>query len=286
VTVGDGDGAGRASLPDDLAPDELTVERALELLDQPSGDRELGTDPKTGEPVTLKIGRYGPYIERAPAAAPEPEPAPEPVLVGANGKPAKKATKRAAKAAEPVVARASLFKDMDPATVTLEEVLPLLELPRTLGNDPTSGDPITAQNGRYGPYVKKGSDSRSLQTESQLLTVTLEEALALLAQPKARGRAAAAPPLRELGNDAVSQKPMVIKEGRFGPYVTDGETNASLRKGDEIASITTERASELLADRRARGPAKKAARRAPAKKTAAKKTAAKKAAPKKAPKES
>jgi DNA topoisomerase I len=128
--------------------------------------------------------------------------------------------------------------------------------------------------------VKRGTDSRSLQSEPQLLTVTLDEALALLAQPKARGRAAAAPPLRELGNDVVSQKPMVIKEGRFGPYVTDGETNASLRKGDEIASITAERASELLADRRARGPAKKAARRAPAKKAAPRKTA-KKAAPKK-----
>ncbi len=285
VSVGEGDDASRATLPEDLAPDELTVEKALELLAQPSADRELGIDPKTGEPVTLKIGRYGPYIERAPAAEPEPVPAPEPVLVGADSKPAKKpratkASKAAAAAAVP--ARASLFKDMDPETVTLEDVLPLLELPRTLGADPANGEPITAQNGRYGPYVKRGTESRSLQTEPQLLTVTLEEALALLAQPKARGRAAAAPPLRELGNDTFSQKPMVIKEGRFGPYVTDGETNASLRKGDEIAEITAERASELLADRRARGPATKA-RRAPAKKAPAKKAAPKKATAKKTP---
>jgi DNA topoisomerase-1 len=255
VSVGSGDDTSRASLPEDLAPDELTPERAVELMAQPSGDRELGIDPATGEPVTLKIGRYGPYVERGLA--------PEPAAAAETGKPAKKATK-AAKAAAP--ARASLFKDMDPATVTLADVLPLLELPRTLGTDPGSGEPITAQNGRYGPYVKRGSDSRSLTSEAELLTVTLDEALALLAQPKTRGRAAAAPPLRELGNDPVSGKPMVIKEGRFGPYVTDGETNASLRKGDEIAAITAERASELLADRRARGPAPSKARRAPAKK--------------------
>ena len=272
VTVGTGEETTRASLPDDLAPDELTVERALELLAQPSGDRELGIDPASGEPVTLKIGRYGPYIERGAIAAPEP------VLVaaGSNGKP-----KKAAKAAAPPApARASLFKDMDPATVTLEEVLPLLTLPRTLGVDPEKNEPITAQNGRYGPYVKRGTESRSLATESQLLTVSLEEALALLATPKLRGRAAAAPPLRELGADPVSEKPMVIREGRFGPYVTDGETNASLRKGDEIESITPARASELLADRRARGPApakaRRATKRAPAKK-ATKATRARKA---------
>ena len=169
---------------------------------------------------------------------------------------------------------------MDPATVTLEEVLPLLTLPRTLGTDPEKNEPVTAQNGRYGPYVKRGTESRSLATESQLLTVSLEEALALLATPKLRGRAAAAPPLRELGADPVSEKPMVIREGRFGPYVTDGETNASLRKGDEIESITAARASELLADRRARGPApakaRRATKRAPAKK-ATKATRARKA---------
>jgi DNA topoisomerase-1 len=185
-------------------------------------------------------------------------------------------------------ATASLFKTMSLDDVTLEDALKLLTLPRTLGKA-VDGEPITAQNGRYGPYVKKGTDSRSLETEDQLFTVTLDEALALLAQPKTRGRrAAAAPPLKELGNDPVSGKPMVVKDGRFGPYVTDGETNASLRKGDDIETLTDERASELLADRRARGPVKKAPRKTaakkatPAKKTAAKKTAAKKAAPKKA----
>jgi len=171
-------------------------------------------------------------------------------------------------------------------TITLEDATRLLTLPRSLGE--LDGAEVTAQNGRYGPYIKKGTDSRSLETEEQLFTVTLEEAAALLAQPKQRGRqAAAAPPLRELGNDPVSGKPMVVKDGRFGPYVTDGETNASLRKGDSIEELTDARASELLADRRARGPAKKAPRKAakksPAKKAAAKKTAAKKAAAKKAP---
>jgi DNA topoisomerase-1 len=178
-------------------------------------------------------------------------------------------------------ARASVFKSMDPATVTLEDALRLLTLPRVLGTTP-EGEEVTALNGRYGPYVsKKGSgsstDSRSLTSEEQLFTVTLEDAIALFAQPKARGRgAAAAPPLRELGADPATGSPMVVKEGRFGPYVTDGETNASLRKGDAVESLTVERAAELLADRRARGPAPKkarAARKTPAKTTA--KTAAK-----------
>jgi DNA topoisomerase-1 len=175
-----------------------------------------------------------------------------------------------------------LFKSMDLDTVTLDDAVKLLTLPRTLGE--VDGEPITAQNGRYGPYVKKGSDSRSLETEGQLFTVTLAEALALLAQPKTRGRrSAAAPPLKELGSDPVSGKPMVVKDGRFGPYVTDGETNASLRKGDDVETLTDERAIELLADRRARGPVKKAPRKTAAKKAApAKKVAAKKAAPKKA----
>ena len=176
---------------------------------------------------------------------------------------------------------------MELSTVTLEDALRLLSLPRVVGVDPATGEEITAQNGRYGPYLKKGTDSRSLANEEQMFTVTLEEALKIYSEPKRRGRqAAATPPLRELGTDPVSGKPMVIKDGRFGPYVTDGETNASLRKGDEVDSITDERASELLADRRARGPAKKtakktAAKKAPAKKTAAKKTAAKKTTAKK-----
>jgi DNA topoisomerase-1 len=163
----------------------------------------------------------------------------------------------------------------------------LLSLPRSLGVDPESGEEITAQNGRYGPYVKRGADSRSLESEPALFTVTLDDALALFAQPKTRGRRAAAAPLRELGNDPSSGKPMVVREGRFGPYVTDGETNASLRKGDSIEALTPERGAELLAERRAAGPSKKtAAKRAPAKKAPAKKTAkkapAKKAARKKA----
>lgn len=167
----------------------------------------------------------------------------------------------------------SLLRSMDLQTVTLEDALRLLSLPRVVGVDPASGEEITAQNGRYGPYLKRGNDSRSLVTEDQIFTITLDEALKIYAEPKRRGRqSASAPPLRELGTDPASGKPMVIKDGRFGPYVTDGETNASLRKGDDVASITDERAAELLADRRARGPAKrparKAARKVPAKKAA------------------
>jgi DNA topoisomerase-1 len=241
-----------------MAPDELTVELALELADAPSDDRVLGQHPESGLDVVAKKGRFGPYVTVA-----QPE-----------GSPDKPPT-------------ASLFKTMDLAEVTLDEALRLLSLPRVVGE--LDGEPVTAQNGRYGPYISKGSgkgaDSRSLVDEESLFTVTLEQATVLFAQPKLRGRAAAAPPLKELGNDPVSGAPMVVKEGRFGPYVTDGETNASLRKDDSIEELTDERASELLADRRARGPvkkkapARKAAKKAPAKK-AAKKVAAKKAAPK------
>jgi DNA topoisomerase I len=235
-----GEEGDRASVPEDLPPDELTPEKVEELLSAPSGERELGDHPETGEPVVAKAGRFGPYVQSGERTA-------------------------------------SLFKSMDLDTITLDDAVKLLTLPRTLGE--ADGEPITAQNGRYGPYVKKGSDSRSLETEDQLFTVTLEDALKLLAQPKTRGRrAAAAPPLKELGNDPVSGKPMVVKDGRFGPYVTDGETNASLRKGDDVDTLTDERAIELLAERRARGPVKKVARKAPAKKAAAKKTAAKKPA--------
>jgi len=252
VQVGDK----RASLPDNLAPDELTPTLALELADAPSNDRVLGTDPVTGHDVIAKTGRYGPYIS----------------LVLPEGSPDKPPS-------------ASLFATMDIASITFDDALRLLTLPRTLGEAP-DGEPITAQNGRYGPYISKGGkDSRSLADEEQLFTVTLDDALALLAQPKTRGRAAAKPPLKTLGEDSATGAAMVVKEGRFGPYVTDGETNASLRKGDDPASLTDERASELLADRRARGPvAKKApARRTSAKKAPAKKTAGKKAPAKKAP---
>ncbi|MEX2289929.1 MAG: type I DNA topoisomerase [Mycobacteriales bacterium] len=249
-------GEKKASLPEDLAPDELTVDKAVELADAPSGDRVLGTDPVTGYDVVAKAGRYGPYVS---LVLPE----------GSKDKPP----------------TASLFQSMDLVTVTLEQALTLLTLPRVLGEH--EGEPVTAQNGRYGPYISRAKESRSLDSEEQLFEITLEQALALLAQPKQYGRKAAAPkpPLKELGVDQASGEKMIVKEGRFGPYVTDGTTNASLRKGDDIESLTDERASELLAERRARGPAPKkpapkkkaAARKAPAKKTAAKKAAAKKA---------
>ncbi len=228
----------RANLPDDLPPDELTPELAEQLFSVPADGRTLGTDPVTGHEIVAKEGRYGPYVT---------ELLPE----GTDTKKTKPRT-------------GSLFKDMSTESVTLEDALRLLSLPRLVGTDPESGEEITAQNGRYGPYLKKGTDSRSLANEEQLFTVTLDEAVAIYKEPKQRGRraAAAAPPLRELGTDTATKKPMVIKDGRFGPYVTDGETNASLRKGDAVESITDERASELLAERRARGTTPK--RKAPA----------------------
>ncbi|EFF92284.1 DNA topoisomerase [Streptomyces sp. e14] len=250
----------RADIPDDLAPDELSVELAEELLAKPSGDFELGTDPATGHTIVAKAGRYGPYVTE--------------VLPEGTPKTGKNAVKPRT---------ASLFKSMSLDTVTLDDALKLMSLPRVVGTD-AEGQEITAQNGRYGPYLKKGTDSRSLQSEDQLFTITLEEALAIYAQPKQRGRAAAKPPLKELGEDPVSGKPVVVKDGRFGPYVTDGETNATLRSGDSVETITPERGFELLAEKRAKGPAKKTAKKAPAKKTAAKKTtatAAKKTAAKK-----
>ncbi|WP_020577087.1 type I DNA topoisomerase [Actinopolymorpha alba] len=251
--VEDSDG-NRANIPEDLPPDELTVEGARELLSQPAGaERELGTEPETGRTIVAKVGRFGPYVTE--------------VLEEDVPKGAKPRT-------------ASLFKQMSLETVTLDDALSLLSLPRSLGKDPDNGEEITAQNGRYGPYVKKGSDSRSLGSEEELFTVTLEQAIELFKQPKARGRrGASSAPLRELGADPETGKPVVIKDGRFGAYATDGETNATLRKGDEVESVTLERAAELLAEKRAKGPSP---RRRTAKKTAAKKTTAKKTAAKKA----
>lgn len=243
----------RADVPEDLAPDELSVELAEELLAKPSGDFELGTDPATGHAIVAKDGRYGPYVTE--------------VLPEGTPKTGKNAVKPRT---------ASLFKSMSLDTVTLDDALKLMSLPRVVGAD-AEGVEITAQNGRYGPYLKKGTDSRSLQTEDQLFEITLEEALAIYAQPKQRGRAAAKPPLKELGTDPVSEKPVVVKDGRFGPYVTDGETNATLRSDDSVEEITPERGYELLAEKRAKGPAKKTAKKA-VKKTAAKKAPAKKAA--------
>jgi DNA topoisomerase-1 len=258
----------RANLKEDLTPDELTPELAEKLFATPQEGRSLGIDPETGHEIVAKDGRFGPYVTEV---LPEPEDGGDD---GSAGTPAKKGKKPTG----PKPRTGSLFRSMDLETVTLEDALKLLSLPRVVGVDPSNNEEITAQNGRYGPYLKRGNDSRSLATEDQIFTITLDEALKIYAEPKRRGRqAASAPPLRELGNDPVSGKPMVIKDGRFGPYVTDGETNASLRKGDDVLSITDERASELLADRRARGPvkkkapAKKAAKKAPAKKAAAKK---------------
>ncbi|WP_338677517.1 type I DNA topoisomerase [Streptomyces sp. SCSIO 30461] len=248
----DAEGHQRADVPADLAPDELTVELAEELLAKPSGDFELGKDPQTGHEIVAKDGRYGPYVTE--------------VLPEGTPKTGKNAVKPRT---------ASLFKSMSLDTVTLEDALRLMSLPRVVGAD-AEGVEITAQNGRYGPYLKKGTDSRSLETEDQLFDITLEEALAIYSQPKQRGRAAAKPPLKELGTDPVSERPVVVKDGRFGPYVTDGETNATLRTADSVETITPERGFELLAEKRAKGPAKKAAKKAPAKKAAAKKTAAKK----------
>ncbi|MEZ0349875.1 type I DNA topoisomerase [Mycobacterium sp. pR1184] len=250
----------RANLNDSLTPDELTLEVAEELFATPQEGRSLGVDPETGHEILAKDGRYGPYVTEV-----LPEPPPE----DGDAAPAKKGKKPTG----PKPRTGSLLRTMDLQTVTLEDALKLLSLPRVVGVDPASGEEITAQNGRYGPYLKRGTDSRSLATEEQMFTITLDEALKIYAEPKRRGRqAASAPPLRELGNDPVSGKPMVVKDGRFGPYVTDGETNASLRKGDDVLSITDERAAELLADRRARGPAKrpakKSTRKAPAKKAA------------------
>ncbi len=259
----------RANLSDDLTPDELTLELAEKLFSTPQEGRSLGVDPETGHEIVAKDGRYGPYVTEI---LPEPPAPPE----DPGAAPAKKAKKPPP---GPKPRTGSLLRTMDLETVTLDDALKLLSLPRVVGVDPTNGEEITAQNGRYGPYLKRGTDSRSLATEDQMFTITLDEALKIYAEPKRRGRqAAATPPLRELGNDAATGQPMVIKDGRFGPYVTDGETNASLRKGDDVLSITDERASELLAERRARGPVKK---KAPAKK-AAKKTTAKKAPAKKA----
>jgi DNA topoisomerase I len=250
----------RANLNGALTPDELTLEVAEELFATPQEGRVLGVDPATGHEIVAKDGRYGPYVTEI---LPEPEPPAE----DDGGAPAKKGKKPTG----PKPRTGSLLRSMDLQTVTLEDALKLLSLPRVVGVDPGSNEEITAQNGRYGPYLKRGNESRSLAAEDQLFTVTLDEALQIYAQPKRAGRqSASALPLRELGADPATGKPMVIKDGRFGPYVTDGETNASLRKGDDVASISDERAAELLADRRARGPvkrtAKKSARKAPAKK--------------------
>jgi DNA topoisomerase-1 len=253
-----------ASLPDDVVLDELTIERAVELLEAPKGDDPIGTDTVTGLPVYAKNGRFGPYVQLGDAdTLPDGE---KPKM-------------------------ASLFQSMSLETITVDDALRLLSLPRVVGDD--EGTEVTALNGRYGPYLKRGDDTRSLETEEQLFTVTLDEARALFAQPKQFGRRRSSgpqPPLRELGPHPDSELPVVVRDGRFGPYVTDGEVNASLRKGDTVDGITIERAAELLQMRRDAGPAKprrgakkaapkKAAAKATGKKAGTKKAAAKKKAP-------
>jgi DNA topoisomerase I len=243
--AGDGDAtANRVSLPEGIAPDELTPEKVEELFLGGGGERKLGENPETGEPIMVKSGRFGPYISSGDR-------------------------------------NASLLATMSPETLSLTDALKLLTLPRVIGLDP-DGQDIIASGGRYGPYIKRGADTRSLASEDQLFTLTLDEALALLAAPKPRGRAAAKPPLRELGVDPLTDKPLVIKDGRFGPYVTDGESNASLRRGQLPETLTVDQASEMLSEKRAAGPKprKTAAKKAPAKKatSAATKTTAKRTA--------
>ena len=268
----------RANVPADLAPDELTVDKARELFTRAADDgRELGVDPVSGHVIIAKDGRYGPYVTEV---LPEPEETAEAETVKTAKTAKSTKTKKTTKAAKPKPRTASLLRSMDLSTVTLEQALDLLSLPRVVGQDPESGEDITAQNGRYGPYLKKGTDSRSLETEEQIFTVTLEQALEIFAQPKRRrGQAAARGPLRELGQDPATEKPVVIKDGRFGPYITDGQTNVTVPRSEDPATISAERAFELLADKRAKGPAKKrTTRKTTAKKATTKKTTTKKAA--------
>jgi len=231
---GEGDTRKLANVPEGLAPDELTLAKAIELLAAPSGERELGIDPATNLPIIAKSGRFGPYVTEVFPV--------EPVVEGAK--------KKRKKADDPKPKTASLLSTMTLDTITYEDALRLLSLPRTLGAN-AAGDDITVQNGRYGAYLKAGADSRTLTSEDQLFSITLEEALEIYSKPKERRRGVAKPPLKELGIDPTTQKPLIIKDGRFGMYVTDGETNATLRRGDTVEAMTIERGLELLAGRRA-----------------------------------
>ena len=295
----------RANLSDTTTPDELTLEFAEKLFATPQSGRELGVNPANGRVIVVKEGRFGPYVteimgadekEKVAVSAEQivaEERAAEDAQRAAEGKRAKNwETKTAIAAKEKRInqiieetlkpATASLFSSMDPSTVTLEEALQLISLPREVGVDPTDGQMITAQNGRYGPYLKKGTDSRSLSSEEQIFTITLYEARRIYAEPQRRGRGAATQQaIKELGDNDVSGKPMSVKDGRFGPYVTDGETNASLRKGDDPLTLTDARANELLSERRAKeaadgGPKKKATKKTAAKKKTTTKKAVKK----------
>nr|WP_323741223.1 type I DNA topoisomerase [Microbacterium sp. VKM Ac-2870] len=269
LDVPNGDGTTRiVNVPSDLAPDELTPEKARELIDAPiAGDRVLGQNPDNGRDIVVKDGRFGPYLEEVLPAEPEPEPTP--VVDAAETAPKKRVAKKKVEAPKP--RRASLFKSMSPETIDLDTALKLFSLPRTVGVDPETETPITAQNGPYGPYLKKGTDSRSLTGEDQIFDITLEQALEIYAQPKYANRAASS--LKEFEADPVSGKPIRIKDGRFGAYVTDGATNVTIPKGQTPDDITFEVAVQMLADKRAKGPApKRTTRRA----TTTRKPAAKK----------
>lgn len=248
----------RANIPSDVAPDELTPNKVAELFKEAENDgRVLGMNPENGRDIVAMNGRFGPYVSE--------------VISEEEQAGSKKKIKPAT---------ASLFKSMDLATVSLDQALKLLSLPREIGKD-EEGTPITAQNGRYGPYIKRGADSRSLESEEQIFSLSLEDALALLAQPKTRGRRAAKPPLREFGLDPVSQKKVTVKDGRWGPYITDGTTNISVPSSESVEGLSEERAFELLAEKRAKGPAKRATRKTTTKKKTTRKTTAKKPAAKK-----
>ena len=287
----------RANLPEATTPDELTLEFAEKLFATPQSGRELGTNPDNGRTVVAKEGRYGPYVtelvrddersvvEKQALEVVQKEREAEDAQRKAEGKRKKNwETKTAEKQKQKRIdefiqeklkpGTASLFSSMDPAAVTLEEALKLLSLPRELGAD-DDGEIITAQNGRYGPYLKKGSDSRSLASEDLIFTITLDQAKAIYREPKRRGRQAAKPPLKTLGNNDVSGKPMVVKDGRFGPYVTDGDTNASLKRGDTPETLTDARACELLSERRAREAAGEVGKKKTTRKKATRKKATK-----------
>ena len=270
------------NVPEDLAPDELTAEKAQELIDAPvAGDRVLGENPENGKIIVVKDGRFGPYVQ-------ENDPVSEDAAVDeATGEVVDKPKPKrgAKKETAPKPRTASLFRSMSVDEIDLETALQLLSLPRVVGVDPESGDEITAQNGRFGPYLKKGTDSRSLESESQIFDVTLEQALEIYSQPKYGAGRRASSALAEFEADPVSGKPIRIRDGRFGAYVTDGETNVTIPRGQKVEDITFEIAVQMLADKRAKGPAPKrgAAKKAPAKKAPAKKPAAKKPAAKKTP---
>jgi DNA topoisomerase-1 len=238
IQKGIGDDRKFANIPETMAPDELTLQVAIDLLAQPSGERELGVHPETNFPLLAKSGRFGPYIT-------EVFPEPEMVVDKKTGELKKPRKKKDA----PKPKTASLLSTMTLDTITIDDALKLMSLPRTLGD--YEEVPITVQNGRYGPYMTHGTDSRTLTTEDQLFAITLDEAIELYKQPKVRRRGVAKPPLKDLGIDPASQKPVLVKDGRFGIYITDGETNATLRRGDTVEFLTLERGLELLAGRRA-----------------------------------